>query len=54
MHILTTQENHTLTIIFNRVDKKNAITSAMYHDMAQALRAAELDAAVRVVVFKGQ
>ncbi len=41
------------TITFNRADKKNSITEAMYAAMADALAAAEADPAVRVVVFQG-
>ena len=42
-----------MTIRFDRVEKKNAITAAMYQTMADALLAAEADAAVRVVMFEG-
>lgn len=41
------------TITINRVDKKNAITAAMYADMAHALQQAASDQAVRVVVIQG-
>ena len=43
-----------LTITFNRIDKKNAITSAMYQAMADGIRDAEADAAVKVIVIAGQ
>lgn len=46
-------EDGVTTITFDRVDKKNSITTAMYAAMADALAAAEADAAVRVVVFQG-
>ena len=42
-----------LTIAFNRPDKKNAITGAMYQAMADAMRAAQADAGVRVIVIAG-
>jgi enoyl-CoA hydratase/carnithine racemase len=42
-----------MTITFNRLDKKNSITSSMYADMAEALSQAAADPAVRVVVFQG-
>lgn len=42
-----------MTITFNRVDKKNSITKAMYSAMADALAQAESDKAVRAVVFQG-
>ena len=42
-----------LTLRFNRPDKKNAILSAMYAAAATALKAAETDNSVRVVVITG-
>lgn len=42
------------TLAFNRVDKKNAITSAMYQLLADGLRDAAQDAAVRAIVITGQ
>jgi enoyl-CoA hydratase/carnithine racemase len=42
-----------MTITFNRLDKKNSITSSMYATMAEALAQAATDPAVRVVVFQG-
>ncbi len=42
------------TLAFNRIDKKNAITSAMYQLLADGLRDAAQDAAVRVIVITGQ
>ncbi|MBS0507540.1 MAG: enoyl-CoA hydratase [Proteobacteria bacterium] len=41
------------TLTFNRADKKNSITEAMYAAMADALAQAAQDAAVRCVVFQG-
>ena len=41
------------TITFNRLDKKNAFTAAMYAGMADALSAAQTDDAVRVLVLQG-
>ena len=40
-------------IRFNRPEKKNAITTAMYHDMTAALQEAGRDDAVRCVAFLG-
>lgn len=54
MSIATQIEAGVLTIAFDRIDKKNAITSAMYQTMADALRAAEDDPAVRVIVIEGK
>ena len=51
--ILTDTTEAVLTLTFNRVDKKNSITAAMYAALADALVQAEQDAAVRVVVFQG-
>ena len=42
------------TIRFNRPDKKNAITAAMYQRMADGFKAAEVDPSVRVIVLAGQ
>lgn len=41
------------SIRFNRPDKKNAITAAMYQTMADALADAAADASVRAIVFGG-
>ena len=41
------------TLTFNRVDKKNAFTAAMYAACADALDLARDDAAVRVLVLQG-
>jgi len=54
MDILATKANGVLTIEFNRPEKKNAITAAMYQAMADALRAAEDEAAVRAIVIQGK
>lgn len=51
--ILVHAEAGVMTITFNRVDKKNSITSAMYAELADALAKAEGDAAVRCVLIQG-
>lgn len=51
--ILTHVDAGVMTITFNRLDKKNSITSAMYALMADAIDQAHTDAAVRVVVIQG-
>ena len=51
--ILSHQEGSILTLTFNRFEKKNSITAAMYQQLANALKAAKDDAAIRVVVFQG-
>lgn len=50
-HILVSRDGAVLEIRFNRPDKKNAITNAMYGVMADAVAAAQADEAVRVVLF---
>ena len=51
--ILIHTELGVMTITFNRLDRKNSITSAMYGAMADALAQAEGDPAVRVAVLQG-
>ena len=54
MHdILIHTEAGVTTVTFNRVDKKNSITAAMYAALADALAAAEADPAQRVLVLQG-
>jgi enoyl-CoA hydratase/carnithine racemase len=50
-HIIVSRDGAVLEIRFNRPDKKNAITNAMYGVMADAVAAAQADADVRVVLF---
>ena len=42
-----------LRLAINRPEKKNALTAAMYHALADAFEQAEADAAVRVVLLHG-
>jgi len=51
--ILIHTEAGVTTLTFNRLDKKNSITGAMYTTLADALLAADADTAVRVVVLQG-
>jgi enoyl-CoA hydratase/carnithine racemase len=51
--ILTHIDAGVMTITFNRLDKKNSITSAMYAAMADAVAQAAADASVLVVLFQG-
>ena len=51
--ILTHVDAGVMTLTFNRLEKKNSITSAMYGVMADARAQASADAAVRVVVIQG-
>ena len=54
MHIKTGTLNSVAIIEIARPEKKNAITSAMYLAMAEALRLANADASVRSVLIAGQ
>ena len=51
--ILIHTEAGVCTITFNRVEKKNSLTQAMYATLADTLGQVEADAATRVVVFQG-
>jgi enoyl-CoA hydratase/carnithine racemase len=51
--ILTHVEDGVMTLTFNRLERKNSITAAMYAALADALDSAAADAAVRVVVIQG-
>jgi len=54
MDILSTTENGLLTLTFNRLPRKNAITAVMYQTLADALVAANDDAAIRAILLTGQ
>eukprot|EP01031_Cornospumella_fuschlensis_P044521 gene44521-54448_t len=54
MDILSSKANGILTIEFNRLERKNAITTVMYQAMADALRAADAAPDVRAVLITGQ
>ena len=54
MAIRTATLNGVATIEIARPEKKNALTVAMYQSMADALNAAQADAAVRAVLITGQ
>ncbi len=54
MDIVTTKADGILTIEFNRPERKNAITAVMYQAMADALRDAETDDAVRAILITGK
>lgn len=53
-HILTERKDRVLTIRFNRPDKKNALTQAMYSELAQLFESVKDDKDVRVVLLAGQ
>lgn len=54
MDILIGKNSGILSIEFNRPDKKNAITSAMYQAMADALKDADGDSAIRAILISGK
>ncbi|KAA0974845.1 enoyl-CoA hydratase-related protein [Pseudomonas sp. ANT_H12B] len=47
------RERGLLTLRLNRPDKKNALTRAMYSDMAQALKQADADPEINAVLITG-
>lgn len=49
--VLVAVQDGVMTLTFNRPDKKNAITDAMYGVLADGLTRAETDPAIRVVLF---
>ncbi len=51
--ILVHTEDGVATLSFNRLERKNSITGAMYAAMADAVEQAAADAAVRVLVIQG-
>lgn len=53
-HVIVHSEQGVLTLTLNRPDKMNALTSAMYGTLADALVGSELDPAVRVIVIRGE
>lgn len=54
MTILATKSNGILTLEFHRLERKNAITGAMYQQLADALRDAEADTATRAILITGK
>ncbi len=50
-HILATRAAGVLELRFNRPEKKNAITNAMYGALADAIEAAGADAEARAILF---
>ncbi|KND57710.1 Enoyl-CoA hydratase [Candidatus Paraburkholderia schumanniana] len=54
MEIQIERADGVLSIVLNRPEKKNAITAAMYQEMADGLYEAEMDPAVRAVLIRGK
>jgi enoyl-CoA hydratase/carnithine racemase len=53
MNILTETRDRVARVQLARLDKKNAITAAMYGELAQALDAAHADPKVRAILLHG-
>src|ERR1700722_9554444 len=51
--VLITQAGPVLEVVFNRPEKKNALTTAMYAAVTDAFRHADADASIRVVLLSG-
>lgn len=51
--VTTSAKDGILTIRMNRPDKKNALTMAMYEDMAKAIKDADKNPDIRVVLITG-
>jgi enoyl-CoA hydratase/carnithine racemase len=52
--VLTSVEDGVLRLTLNRPEKKNALTNAMYSELAAALERAESDPAIRVVLLEAE
>lgn len=52
-HVLVSTQDGVMRVTLNRPEKKNALTRAMYDAMADALRRAAAEDAVRVVLLTG-
>src|ERR1700739_5170262 len=53
-HVKTEIADGVMTLTLRRPEKKNALTGAMYDALTDALKMAEADASVRVVLFQGE
>ena len=51
--VLVTQTGAVLEVLFNRPEKKNALTGAMYAAVVDAFRHADADPSIRVVLLSG-
>jgi enoyl-CoA hydratase/carnithine racemase len=52
-HVKTEVTDGVMTLTLQRPEKKNALTGAMYDAMSDALKRAETDTSVRVILFQG-
>jgi enoyl-CoA hydratase/carnithine racemase len=53
-HVRTDIADGVMTLTLQRPEKKNALTGAMYDALSDALKHAETNASVRVVLFQGE
>jgi enoyl-CoA hydratase/carnithine racemase len=53
-HVKTEVADGIMTLTLQRPEKKNALTGAMYDVLSNALKQAEADASVRVILFQGE
>ena len=53
-HIVTARDGAIVRLAFNRPEKKNAITAAMYAALADGIVAADRDDGVRAVLFESR
>ncbi len=51
--VIVEQSGHVLEVMFNRPEKKNALTRAMYDAVEAAFRCADADPVIRVVLLTG-
>jgi enoyl-CoA hydratase/carnithine racemase len=52
-HVKTELSDGVLILTLQRTDKKNALTGAMYNALSEALKKAETDPSIRVILFQG-
>ncbi len=53
-HVEVKREGAVLSIVFNRPERCNALTVAMYADLADAVRSASSDSEVRLITIRGK
>lgn len=53
-HVQVSREGSVLAIVLNRPERRNAITVAMYAALAQAVRSAADDPAIRLITIRGE
>src|SRR5471030_2321132 len=51
--VLVTRTGPVLEVLFNRPEKKNALTGAMYRAVVEAFHRADEESAIRVVLLSG-